>query len=183
MGLIKVIVVLIAAYFFWQEYLPSGKAYKASAAQAANNSDSEEHYIEEIKYTARELDRAYAENEVATDEVLKGKLVVIKGIIQSIDKDFTDSVVLSMRTDDEYMPARISMEDSEKKAVASLRKGDLVTVQCKGVMRSFDSPSASDCTFYRPKPKKTTPEHQEPTNKSKPSELCSIMARSAGQCN
>ncbi|MCX0116691.1 OB-fold putative lipoprotein, partial [Escherichia coli] len=42
--------------------------------------------------TARQLFKEYEENEVATDEQLKGKLIAVRGIVQSIDKDFTDSI-------------------------------------------------------------------------------------------
>ena len=39
--------------------------------------------------SAKQLFKAYEENEVATDENMKGKLISVNGVVQSIDKDFT----------------------------------------------------------------------------------------------
>ena len=97
--------------------------------------------------TARKLFSAYDENEVATDEELKGKLVAVTGIVQSIDKDFTDSIIISLKTDNQFMPARMDMKDSQKAAAMSLKKGKQVVIVCERMSRIIGAPSGRDCTF------------------------------------
>ncbi|WP_214275981.1 OB-fold protein, partial [Escherichia coli] len=91
--------------------------------------------------------KEYEENEVATDEQLKGKLIAVRGIVQSIDKDFTDSIIIKFRTENEFMPARMEMQDSEKSTAAALKKGEQVTVICEKMSRIVGSPSGRNCVF------------------------------------
>ncbi|WBM69126.1 OB-fold putative lipoprotein [Buttiauxella sp. WJP83] len=97
--------------------------------------------------TARQLFKAYEENEVATDEQMKGKLVAVKGVVQSIDKDFTDSIIVSLKTDNEFMPARMEMKDSEKTTAIALKKGKQITVICEKMSRVIGAPSGRKCLF------------------------------------
>ncbi|WP_435945299.1 OB-fold protein [Dryocola sp. BD586] len=97
--------------------------------------------------TARQLAASYEENEVATDEKMKGQLVAVKGVVQSIDKDFADSIIISFKTDNQFMPARMQMKDSEKSMAISLKKGQQVTVVCERMSRVVGSPSGRSCSF------------------------------------
>lgn len=97
--------------------------------------------------TARKLFNDYDENEVAVDEQLKGKLVAVTGIVQSIDKDFTDSIVISLKTDNQFMPARMDMKDSEKATAMGLKKGKQVVIICERMSRVVGSPSGRKCVF------------------------------------
>ncbi|MCW6548609.1 OB-fold putative lipoprotein [Yersinia ruckeri] len=99
------------------------------------------------KTTARELNAAYDENEVAVDEAIKGAIVQVTGIVQSIDKDFTDSIVIRLKTDNEFMPASMTMNDSEKQIALGLKKGQKVVIKCKRMTRIIGSPAGSKCTF------------------------------------
>ena len=101
----------------------------------------------EIETTPDQLQSAYDTNEVAADNIFKGKTVRIKGTIASIDKDFTDDVVLRLAARNQFMDVSATMIDSEKAAAADLRKGQPVTVDCESVMRIVGSPSASKCRF------------------------------------
>ncbi|MEB5708339.1 OB-fold protein [Pantoea anthophila] len=97
--------------------------------------------------TARKLFNDYEENEVAVDEQLKGKLVAMTGIVQSIDKDFTDSIIISLKTDNEFMPARLEMKDSQKSAAIALKKGKQVVIVCEKMSRIIGAPSGRNCSF------------------------------------
>lgn len=97
--------------------------------------------------TARKLFNAYDENEVATDEEIKGKLVAVTGIVQSIDKDFTDSIIISLKTDNEFMPARMEVKDSEKSTALTLKKGKQVVIVCERMSRIVGAPSGRSCVF------------------------------------
>jgi len=98
-----------------------------------------------FRTTANELFAAYEANEVATDDRMKGMVVQVTGAIQSIDKDFTDDVVLSLRTANEFEPARLSLVKSDKAQAASLRRGQVLTVACEHMSRVMGGPSGSDC--------------------------------------
>ncbi|PIF21779.1 OB-fold protein [Candidatus Pantoea floridensis] len=97
--------------------------------------------------TARKLFNDYEENEVAVDEQLKGKIVAMTGVVQSIDKDFTDSIIISLKTDNEFMPARLEMKDSQKAAAIALKKGKQVVIVCEKMSRIIGAPSGRNCTF------------------------------------
>lgn len=54
----------------------------------------------------------YDENEVAADEKIAGWKVEVTGVVQSIDKDFTGSIVVLLKSDNNFMPARFGMEET-----------------------------------------------------------------------
>ncbi len=95
--------------------------------------------------TALELFADYQANEVATDEKLKGKIVEVRGTVESIDKDFTDSIVVRLHTSNRFMSANMHANDSEKHKVMSLKKEDAVTFRCQKMTRVMGSPSGTDC--------------------------------------
>lgn len=105
---------------------------------------------ETFRTTAQQLFAAYESNEVATDEKMKGMQIEVSGSVQSIDKDFTDSIVLNLRTSNEFMPARMGLKDSEKKAAVELAKGQKVVVLCQRMTRLVGSPSGADCVLGTP---------------------------------
>ncbi|PLI44067.1 hypothetical protein B6J47_29365 [Klebsiella pneumoniae] len=97
--------------------------------------------------TAKALTAMYDENEVAADDKIGGRKVEVKGVVQSIDKDFTGSVVVLLQSGNEFMPARFGMEETEKNKAASLRKGQTVSILCEKMMFLIGSPSGSRCRF------------------------------------
>lgn len=97
--------------------------------------------------TAKALTAMYDENEVAADDKIGGRKVEVKGVVQSIDKDFTGSVVVLLQSGNEFMPARFGMEETEKNQAASLRKGQTVSILCEKMMFLIGSPSGSRCLF------------------------------------
>lgn len=126
------------------------KTSSDSSSSSSSVSQAEQAPQQEVfSTTARQLFKAYDENEVATDENMKGKLVAVKGIVQSIDKDFTDSIIISFQTDNQFMPARMEMDDSEKSAAIALKKGQQVTVICERMSRVIGAPSGRDCVFAK----------------------------------
>lgn len=100
-----------------------------------------------IETTPDQLKTAYDTNEVAADNIFKGKIIRIVGTVSSIDKDFTDDVVVQLATSDQFTHVGATMDDSEKGAAAALRKGQKVSVECQRIMRVLDTPVASKCRF------------------------------------
>lgn len=99
------------------------------------------------KTTAQQLFADYGANEVATDEKIKDKIVEVSGIVDSIDKSFTDSIIVTLRTSNQFMSAGMHVNDSEKQRAIVLKKGDRVVLQCEKMTRSLGSPVGSDCVF------------------------------------
>lgn len=101
------------------------------------------------KTTAQQLARDYRDNEVAADEKMKGRLIEVSGTVQSIDKNFTDSIIIALRTGNEFMAAHMNMDDSEKDKAMILKRGAKVVIRCERMSRTMGSPYGSGCTFQK----------------------------------
>lgn len=117
------------------------------SAKSSENTAQAKPQKEIYQTTSRKLFKAYEENEVATDEAMKGKLIAVTGIVQSIDKDFTDSIIISLKTDNQFMASRMEMNDSQKATALTLKKGQQVVVICERMSRVVGSPSGRRCVF------------------------------------
>ena len=143
---------MVIGYFAGKKEDGNTSTNSAQASQStsvANASPAEAPPPQKPVYqtTARKLFNDYDENEVAVDEQLKGKLVAVTGIVQSIDKDFTDSIIINLKTDNQFMPARMDMKDSQKAAAIALKKGKQVVIVCEKMSRLIGAPSGRNCTF------------------------------------
>lgn len=117
---------------------------KQSATAKADNNVSDGSVY---RTTAKALAALYDENEVAADDKIGERKVEVKGVVQSIDKDFTGSVVVLLQSGNEFLPARFSMEDTEKAKSSKLRKGQEITIICEKMMLLIGSPSGNRCRF------------------------------------
>lgn len=97
--------------------------------------------------TPAELYQAYSTNEVATDQAIGGRVIQFTAPVKAINKDFTDSAVLTFSTGDDFSDLQATLKDSDKAAAATLSPGEVVTVRCTSVRRIMDSPMGEDCTF------------------------------------
>lgn len=88
-----------------------------------------------INITATALSKAYQDNEVGADQLYKGTVLIITGTVQSINKDFTDKIYVTLKGDGgEYSLADIQcyFSDDHVNAASSLKKGQRVTVKGLG---------------------------------------------------
>lgn len=129
---------------FMSKIVADLNAPKQSAKEKAGHDASDDSIY---RTTAKALMEMYDENEVAADDKIGGRKVEVKGVVQSIDKDFTGSVVVLLQSGNEFMPARFGMEENEKAKAASLRKGQTVSIICEKMMFLIGSPSGSRCRF------------------------------------
>lgn len=100
-----------------------------------------------VEYTATKLFKDYDANEVATDAKIGRNPVLVSGKIDSIDKNVFGSIVIQLTTPNQFMPARMMMEDSESGKAAALNKGQAVKILCKNMSRILGSPSGTSCTI------------------------------------
>mgnify|MGYP000897039659 CR=1 FL=1 len=138
---------MVIGYIAGKDQSKDNASETAQAASSGETSPPAQPQKEIYQTTARKLFSAYDENEVATDERLKGKLVAVTGIVQSIDKDFTNSIIISLKTSNEFMPAHMQMKDSEKNTALTLKKGQKTEIICERMSRVVGTPSGRSCVF------------------------------------
>lgn len=103
--------------------------------------------VEIYKTTARELYNSYEANEVATDDMLRGKIIEVSGRVESIEKDFADDIIVSLKINNEFAFARFNIDQSQKSVAAGLSKNQQVTIQCREMRRLLTFPSGTDCVI------------------------------------
>lgn len=96
--------------------------------------------------TAAQLHRDYEANEVAADAKIDGRPVLVRGSVQSIDKDFLDAPVLSLATSNQFMPVRLSLRNDQATVAGQLKRGQQVAVYCRTTRRIVGFVTGSDCT-------------------------------------
>ncbi|WP_380177662.1 hypothetical protein [Kalamiella sp. sgz302252] len=124
-----------------------GNKTTAQAGQSADAAENAPPQKEVYRVSAAKLFKDYEENEVATDEGMKGKLIAVTGTVQSIDKDFSDSIIIRLKTANQFMPASMQMLDSEKNTALTLKKGSQIEVVCQRMARVVGTPSGRRCVF------------------------------------
>ncbi|MBS1662787.1 MAG: hypothetical protein JST68_17210 [Bacteroidetes bacterium] len=77
--------------------------------------------------SAKEYYKKYQENEVAADNVYKGKKLAITGTVESINKDIADDAYISLVGDGELsMGVQCHLQDAQK--AATVKKGTQITI-------------------------------------------------------
>jgi hypothetical protein len=87
----------------------------------------------------------YEENEVAADDEIGGRKVEVTGIVQDITKNFANDVIVRFESGNRFMPASLSMEDTEKSKASKLKKGQ-IAITCEKCSCSLVRPRRN-CTF------------------------------------
>ena len=124
------------------------KALEESQKQQQQQQPSPQGSQQAITITARELYRAYSDNEVAADQRFKGQHLLVTGVVSSIDKDFTGNVVLHLRGDgSDFNHVMATLDSSAAGQAGRLHKNDQVSLRCEGGTRIVGSPTLSDCRF------------------------------------
>lgn len=101
-----------------------------------------------VVVSAQQLHADYHKNEVAADDKYKGKLVRVSGTVQSIDKDAFGSMIVRLATGNQFEAVMATMQDGAKTKVASMAKGQAVTLNCEGAGAVIGSPSLRDCLVF-----------------------------------
>lgn len=88
-----------------------------------------------IAITATALSKAYQDNEVGADQQYKNVVLIVTGTVESISKDFTDKIYVTLKGDGgDYSLVDIQcyFSDDHVNAASSLKKGQRVTVKGMG---------------------------------------------------
>ena len=139
------LVCLVVLYLIYSIYIASQKVYATQRENRALNAGVSNEQI--YQTTARQLFVDYEKNEVAADEKIKGKVVEVTGVVQSINKDFTDAIIISLVTPNQFETANLRVDDSQKQIALELTRGAEVTLDCLHMKRWAGSPSGEECKF------------------------------------
>lgn len=88
--------------------------------------------------STKRLFEDYQANEVAADAKYKGKLLAVRGVVQSINKDFTGAIWVGLKTPNDFMPVHIDGLSQDQ--TIKLAKGDDITATCVGNGMMMGSP-------------------------------------------
>jgi len=100
-----------------------------------------------ISVTAAQLIQAYDANELSADQKYKGKVAKITGKVSSIQKMMGSSfITLGSGKDFEVISVQAFFDESQEGKLASLQKGQQLTVQCTIDGKSMNI-GVRECTF------------------------------------
>jgi tRNA_anti-like len=97
-----------------------------------------------IQVLATTLFEAYAANEVSADDKYRGRVLIVDGTVESIDKDFRDDIVVRL-AGDRFSTVDAYLMDDDKPLAAGLTKGQSLRIFCVGFGRSVGSPILKAC--------------------------------------
>lgn len=151
--ILKIILIIISAIcviaFLIGFFLGDGRHNEAAGGNA-QIADSGKENLKSLVVSAHKLFADYHANEVSADAKYKNKQIELTGIVQSINKDFTNSIVIDFEVGDGFSSVHASMNDSEAQKAASLSKGGKITVVCEGDGMVLGDPNIKDCIIKAP---------------------------------
>lgn len=103
----------------------------------------------QVQVDALKLWDDYHANEVAADEVYKGKVLQVSGKVHAITKDFTGSVVVELEARNPYMSSHARLDDTQAGTAAKLAKGQSVVLVCEGDGMVVGMPALSGCILAK----------------------------------
>lgn len=116
---------------------------------AANNSNAVGTFSTRpaISVIAPKLWADYQAIEVAADNQYRGKRLVVRGIVSSINKDITDDVYVALSTPNEFEQVHANLRIEYQQVAANLQIGQVLAVECEGGGMILGSPVLKDCSI------------------------------------
>jgi hypothetical protein len=139
-------------------YIQTERGALERLALVANLTNAERDRLDELRLPelnlptvdATELWRAYDANEVAADNQWKGKQLIITGEVAGISKDFTDAIIIHLRSPNEFMPTQAYVRETSAPKAARLQKRQKIILTCTCTGKIIDSPVLRDCWIGSP---------------------------------
>lgn len=104
------------------------------------------HLGEYVVASSNVLQREYEKNEVAADQKFRRKTIFIKGAVNSIDRGIGENYFIGLNGgSNPFMQPKASMADGYANFLASLEKGDRVSLVCQGNGMLIGSAMLKDC--------------------------------------
>ena len=144
---IGIVVVVALGAMFGGKSEQAGKTAGADSQPTSSPATAEAPKEAAVKVTALKLYQDYDNNEAAADDIYKGKLLEVSGRVASIDKDAFNDTIVWLRAKDEFNKVMAKMSKENAAQAKTLKKGQSVTVSCKGSTRIIGSPTMDDCAI------------------------------------
>jgi hypothetical protein len=112
-------------------------------AQARDNTRKELANLSSV--TASQLASAYSDNTVAADQQYKGKKYKVTGVISDINTDLFGAPYLVLRGTNQFFGPQFGFSKADASQLASLKKGQQVTLICTGRGDVAKTPMSDDC--------------------------------------
>lgn len=98
--------------------------------QATNGSSSSEKAPKTIEVEAKAILKEFEENEAAADQKYEGKVLQVTGIVDKIDTELfdEDEYIIQIGGGSDFEIFTVNADDQSADAVASLKKGQKITV-------------------------------------------------------
>lgn len=102
---------------------------------------------EVYRTTATDLQADFDFNEVAADAKMRGKQILVIGVVEAIELDFMDDVVVRLKTGGYKPGAMMNMTKTERDQAAKLKRGQRVELLCDSAKRMATIPMVQGCVF------------------------------------
>ena len=89
----------------------------------------------------------YQRNEVAADNIYKGRLLAVEGTVTGIRKDIFDKIYMTLATPNEFMNVQVYLDEGNESQAAALQRGEVINVVCTGGGMILGSPILKKCSF------------------------------------
>jgi hypothetical protein len=139
-----IVVVLLIVGWFVVSAVQEGSSGHQSAGESAQSDSAAE---SALQVSALKLFTDYQGNEVAADNVYKGRSLAVSGIVRSINKDMFDHIYLALISPNEFMDVQAHLSEGNETKAASLQAGEAVTVICTGAGMVVGTPMLDKCSF------------------------------------
>lgn len=141
--------IFVAIIFFSFVY-----TYVSSKTGDISNNSSSSRVVSnenvEIEATAQQIINEYQNNEVRGDALIKDKIVKVTGIVISISSDISDKAVVELGSNSSELSlinVMASGDNDFHNTAIELKKGQKITLICKGAGEIIGSPQLSNCIF------------------------------------
>jgi hypothetical protein len=148
-ALLFVCILLFVAVFFFFVGQNSDSAHRPATVINTGEEplNAQVSAIQSMKVSALQLFQDYQRNEVAADNVYKGRLLAVQGTVTSISKDMFDKIYVSLATPNEFMNVQVHLNKDNESQAAALQRGEVINVVCTGGGMILGSPMLEKCSF------------------------------------
>lgn len=109
---------------------------KDKSNNSSNSSESSQQAVQQppIKVSAKELAKAYKDNEVGANKKYKDHNLLVTGTIDAIHANISDKAVVVFKIGSyEFNSPQASITDEDQDKASNLKKGSTLTVLCSNV--------------------------------------------------
>ena len=151
----------------------NGSSAESSTASSVSREEQEPRESQvAFTVTALKLWSDYQANEVAADNVYKGKQLLVEGVVNGISKDFADQIYVTLSTPNEFEGVHADIKSRFQSEAAALQRGQTIAVRCEGGGMVLASPVLRDCSIepYASQASESQNLFEVPTDSTAPSD-------------